>query len=117
MKLNKLTFATPAEWQEQRAILYSDIEEWDGYNGTYTINGDTIIEIGNIPLKPEYDDDGKNINEGLLHDDFAVDIYSAVRVQLPNQFFVAKVNEWYHSIMGANPDIEIQIDNHGMDIT
>lgn len=110
MKLNKLSFNNRGNWEAQRANLYPELE--GNPTGTYSVNGDTIVEIGNIPKKPMFDEEGTNINAGLHNADFAVDIYSEGRVNLPKPFFVVESKDWYHQIAGASPSIEIDLPNN-----
>ena len=99
MKIYKLSFEDKDEWVSTRSVIYEEPEDGFPVNSTYTLNGDTIREVGNVPYPATYNEDGEIVTEAGYYDDFAVDILTENTYDL-NQYLVVGNSSWYHSFAG-----------------
>jgi len=99
-KLYKLSLSNENQWHEKRAKWFNEPE--GGFlSGTYTVDGCTIIELGYIPKKPIYDDDGNITNPDAKNTDYAVDVYG-VNDKIKDKFVINNPANWYHVISGVD---------------
>ena len=103
-KIYKLSFEDKDEWVSTRSVIYEEPEDGFPVSSTYTLNGDTIREVGNVPYPATYDEDGEELTPAGNHDDFAVDILTENTYDL-NQYLVVGNSRWYHSFSGLQVPI------------
>lgn len=108
-KLYKLTFPNKQNWVAKRALLFTEPDDGFPEKSTYTIDGCTIIEVGNTPKKPIYDEDGNITNPDAKNADYSVDILSADELEIENGIKVADIKDWYHRMSGGSQDIPIPV--------
>ena len=99
--LYKLSFIDKTKWLTEREVIYTEPEEGFPTGSTYTINGDTIREIGNVPFNATYDEEGNELTPAGNYEDFAVDILTKNTYANLNDFIVSGEHNWYHTISGA----------------
>ena len=104
MKIYKLSFEDKDEWVSTRSVIYEEPEDGFPVNSTYTLNGDTIREVGNVPYPATYNEEGEELTPAGVHNDFAVDILTANTYDL-NDYIVTDTVDWYHSFSGMQVPI------------
>ena len=99
-QLYKLSFIDKTEWLSEREVIYTEPEEGFPVSSTYTIEGDTIREVGHVPIDATYDDEGNELTPPSQHDDFSVDILTKKTYANLNDYIISD-KKWWHNISGV----------------
>lgn len=98
MNTIKLSFENREQWLGIRELLFPEPEDGFPSNRTYTLNGCTIVEIGNIPYDATYDEEGNEVEPAGLHDDYAVDILASCDLDVDlTDYLVEEKSKYYHN--------------------
>lgn len=97
MNTYKLSFTNKESWDTIKSQLFTEKELSTITSTTYQINGILVREIGNIPIQEELDEEGNIIIEAGFHDDYAVDIYSPIELDIVNEYEIEEKDNYYHS--------------------
>lgn len=106
----KLSFKDKAEFDKVLAqLLYEDFTI--PTKSTYTVtlkSGEkiTVVNVGNVPIRATYDDEGNVLTEASFHEDWAVDIDTPVDIPELNSYLLKfRKSKYHHGFNGSTGNI------------